>query len=370
MWFSTPDSSQFSTPALAVYPDRISTNIKQTLDVVANKTERLCPHVKTHKCGNILQLFVNAGITQFKCSSIDELQLLVRNPATNFALLAKQPVGPDLDHVVSIAAENQNCNVAAIVDSEQTLDELLSSAIKHDIEFEVLLDINNGMDRTGIRASDEAFDLYRRLSESKQLRPGGLHVYDGHIHDSDASVRKQNVEAAMEEVLQFRSRLLDAGFDVPRLITGGTPSFPIHAEHSDRICSPGTPALWDAGYAHNYPDLPFVPAAVLLTRVISKLERDTYCLDLGYKSISSEMRPPRAKFLSIDVVEEVAHSEEHLVIRVADGETLRVGQVVFALPWHICPTVARHSELLVVEEQRIVDRWRVSRDRVPPRQTG
>src|SRR5947207_2782744 len=80
---------------------------------------------------------------------------------------------------------------------------------------------------------------------------------------------------------------------------GGSPTFPIHASHTDRECSPGTTVLWDFGYGDKYPDLAFQPAAVLLTRVISKPGPDRLCLDLGHKAVAPEMPHPRVRLLEL-----------------------------------------------------------------------
>jgi len=54
------------------------------------------------------------------------------------------------------------------------------------------------------------------------------------------------------------------------LVTGGTPTFPLHARREGVECSPGTCVLWDANSLGKLPDLDFQNAAVLLTRVISR----------------------------------------------------------------------------------------------------
>lgn len=364
MWFQISNAQQVNTPSLAIYPTRILQNIHAMKSRVQS-TQHLCPHIKTHKSSEILSCFIESGISQFKCANLAELALVAESQST-FALHAMQCVGPQVAAFARLAASHPHCTFATLVDNSQSLHELAECVAQHGIHVDVLVDVNNGMNRTGIRPhSQEAFELYQEIARCDSVNAGGLHVYDGHIHDSDINVRTARVNEAMDDVLALRERILADGLAVPRLITGGTPTFPIHAQYEDRICSPGTPALWDAGYSESFPDLEFLPSAVLLTRVTSSLGEGLYCLDLGYKSIAAEMRPPRAKFLNIPVVEEVSHSEEHLVVRVDGTTSLNVGDLVYALPWHICPTVARHHELLVVEDQKVVNRWSVgARDRV------
>jgi D-serine deaminase-like pyridoxal phosphate-dependent protein len=94
----------------------------------------------------------------------------------------------------------------------------------------------------------------------------------------------------------------------------------------------GTP-----GYEKKIPDLPFVPAALVLARVVSKPSTGLLCVDLGHKALASEMPHPRVKFLNVDVKEFVTHSEEHMVIATEDASRFVVGDCVYGLPWHILP---------------------------------
>jgi len=52
-------------------------------------------------------------------------------------------------------------------------------------------------------------------------------------------------------------------------------------------------------------------------------------------------------------------SEEHLVVETPQAGGYAVGDVVYAVPRHVCPTVALHDEAVVVRDRRAVDRWRV-----------
>ena len=143
------------------------------------------------------------------------------------------------------------------------------------------------------------------------------------------------------------------------IIAGGSPTFPIHARRSGVELSPGTTVFWDAGYGTKLPDLPFEPAAFLITRVVSRPAPDCLCLDLGHKAVSAEMAPPRAVFPSLPDAEAVSHSEEHLVIRTARAAEFQIGDVLYAIPWHVCPTVALHQEAWLVREGKAVERWTV-----------
>ena len=147
---------------------------------------------------------------------------------------------------------------------------------------------------------------------------------------------------------------------MPRVVAGGTPTFPMHARRPEVECSPGTCVFWDAGYAAKLPDLDFFPAALLLTRVISRPGANRLCLDLGHKAVASEMPHPRVQLFGLEDAAFVTHSEEHLVIETPRATEFAVGQILYGLPRHVCPTVALHNEVFVVRDGRAGETWPVT----------
>jgi D-serine deaminase-like pyridoxal phosphate-dependent protein len=130
-------------------------------------------------------------------------------------------------------------------------------------------------------------------------------------------------------------------------------------------CSPGTLALHDYNYSHNYPELGIEPAAILLTRVISRPAGNRITLDLGSKAVAPDQPPGKRCFLlNVGEYEALMQSEEHLVVSSPQADKFTPGDVVYAMPAHVCPTVALHKQALVVENGMVVERWDiVARDR-------
>jgi D-serine deaminase-like pyridoxal phosphate-dependent protein len=232
----------------------------------------------------------------------------------------------------------------------------------------VLLDIDCGQHRTGVPAGPRAGALYERIASTKGLTAAGLHIYDGHNHQRDPNERRAAVEAAWQPAARLRHELVAAGLPVPRVVAGGTGSFPIFAQIDDPTIelSPGTILFHDWGYSETFPDLRFTPAAVLLTRVVSRPTSDRVTLDLGYKAVASD--PPagnRLMFPALPTAKAVLQNEEHLVLETSEAERFQPGDELIAIPRHICPTCALHKLAYVVAEGRLVGSWQVTaRDRV------
>ena len=127
-----------------------------------------------------------------------------------------------------------------------------------------------------------------------------MHVYDGHIHESDYNIRKEICDNAFDLMIQLKNTIENLGIKIKTIVAGGTPTFPIQCTKGKYRSESGTPLLWDQGYSDAYKDLKFLPAAILLTRIVSKPKANYICFDLGHKSVASEMALPRVKILNFD----------------------------------------------------------------------
>jgi D-serine deaminase-like pyridoxal phosphate-dependent protein len=232
-------------------------------------------------------------------------------------------------------------------------------ARKTGIETSVWLDINNGMNRTGIIPGEKAIKLFNRITDSQMLIAEGLHVYDGHIHEPDFLLRQKMCDDAFSDVTNMIDELAGDGIGAIKIVAGGTPSFPVHALRSDIECSPGTTILWDYKSNSSFADMEFLYAALLLTRIVSKPAPELLCLDLGHKAIASEMPLPRISFFGMKKYEVINHSEEHMVIRTPEANNYKTGDHLYGIPWHICPTVDRYDFVNVVNDHKASELWNV-----------
>lgn len=357
-WFEIANATEIASPALLVYLDRVDENLRRML-AIAGSAARLRPHIKTHKMPQLITRQLALGITKFKCATIAEAEMAAGSGAPD-VLLACQPVGPNASRLMELCQRFPKTKFSTIVDDAGAIDSLAKSAATGSKRLEVLLDLDVGQHRTGVEPGPAAARLYAHIAAQAALVPGGLHVYDGHIDDREVAAREAACAKAFAPVESLRRTLVESGLPVPRVVAGGSPTFPIHARRPDVECSPGTSVFWDAGYTFKLPDCNFLPAALLLTRVISKPAPNRLCLDLGHKAVASEMPHPRVTLFNIPDAVFAGHSEEHLVIETPSASRFAVGDLLYGLPWHICPTVALHAEAWVVEAGRSTQRWPVT----------
>ena len=359
-------TSDLLSPSLIIYRALVVENLKAMIDI-AGSPARLRPHIKTHKMPAIVKLTESLGIHQHKCATIAEAEMAAIAGAQD-VLIAFPIVGPNVDRVARLIPKYPQTIFRLMVDHPDVAKALSAGLALLEKPVAVLVDLDVGMGRTGIAPGDEAFALYELIAGLPNFVPDGLSAYDGHINDPDLEVRRTRASEGLARTLDLRDRLESNGFDVPRLVLGGTPTFPIHAQVQEPgvECSPGTTTLYDHSYASKYRDLPFVPAALVLTRVISQPRPGRLSLDLGHKAVAGD--PPvgqRVQLLDVPEVTFVGHSEEHLVIDTPAARDYPPGTVILGIPTHVCPTCALHKWAYVVEDGELVDRWEVAaRDRV------
>lgn len=356
-WYEIQNDHEIATPALLVYPDRITYNIKRMIEI-AGDVNRLRPHVKTYKNAEIIRMQQAYGIHKFKCATIAEAELLAQCMAGD-VLIAMQLVGQNVTRFYELVKTYPETRFSTLVDDLGHAKLLGDISCQNGLITPMWLDINVGMNRTGIIPDKSAQELYKYLSVNKHIQAMGFHVYDGHLRDSDFEQRKNQCDASFGSVLQLKEDLSAQGINVDTIIAGGSPSFPIHALRKDVELSPGTVLLWDAGYSKRFPEMDMQVAAVLISRVLSKPVEGIITSDLGHKSIAPEMNFPRIELLNAKDLEQVSQSEEHFVFKTNQWESYKIGDLIYGIPMHICPTVAKYQYLQVVKSAKVVGRWKV-----------
>jgi D-serine deaminase-like pyridoxal phosphate-dependent protein len=355
-WYEVENIEKLDSPALIFYPERIRQNIEIAKSIVGD-VHRLRPHVKTHKSIEITSLMLEAGITKFKCATIAEAEILGMCNVPD-VLLAYQPVLGKVRRLVSLMDKYNATQFSCLVDNANTAAMIAVEAQKAKVDIAVFIDVNIGMNRTGVLPKD-VIALYEFCTMQKGIVVRGLHAYDGHIYSSDLAQRKAECEEGFKPVQELVNAIEKRGYEKPIVVAGGTPTFPVFAQMKNIECSPGTFTLWDEGYRVLYPDMPFLNAAVIITRVISKLDSSTFCLDLGHKAIAAENSlDKRIRFLNAPEVKFLSHSEEHLVIR-SSNKQLGIGDVLYGVPIHICPTCALYDFASIVVNGQVVDEWEI-----------
>jgi len=363
--YTIEDTSEIISPGLVVFRDIVEENIGKML-AIAGDPHRLRPHCKTHKMRQIVEMQVAQGVLKHKVATFAEAEMVVSAGATD-VFLAYSLVGPNIGRAVKFRQKYPDIIFMVTADHADPIRQLGAAMSAGGTTIDVLLDLDTGQHRTGIAPGERAVELYQSLADTAGLIPGGLHLYDGQNHQTDLADRRAAVMQCWDQTAALRDKLVAGGLPVPRIVAGGTGSFPIYASIDDPAIelSPGTCAFHDVGYGEMFPDLYFQPASLLLTRVISRPTADRVTCDLGYKAVASD--PPadrRVSFPDIPDAKLVLQNEDHLVVQTQRADRFQPGDELLAIPRHTCPTSALHKQAYIISGGKLVDRWDVAaRDR-------
>src|SRR5271155_3847393 len=259
------------TPALVVYPEIIASNIERTVKLLGGDADRWRVHIKTAKLGYTLRMMVERGVRNFKCATTLELLVACQSGAAD-VLLAYPTIGANARRVRKIAEQFPDVRLSVLAENEEQVRQWRGSRLG------VFLDINPGMNRTGIEQShgEEVVSLVRAIGTSG-LEFRGLHYYDGHHRQADELERTKAAHEGYRCLLEIVKAIERSGARVPEVITAGTPTLPCslsfegfrNASFVHRI-SPGTVVYSDASsLAQLPPEYGYRPAVLVIARVVS-----------------------------------------------------------------------------------------------------
>ena len=354
------NARELITPALAIYPEIVDANIAATLRLLGGDANRWRPHVKTAKLGFIMHRLVERGVMQAKCSTTVELETACAAGIRD-VLLAYPVVGANAARVREIAAANPRARISVLVENTAQVKAWAGSGIG------IFIDVNPGMDRTGI----EQEHLTEILEVARTAGPAfrGLHYYDGHMHAAALEEREKQAHRGYDRLMQIAGEVERAGFKIEEVITSGTPAFPCSASYAPfrsasfvHRASPGTVVYSDATSLTQLPsEWGYQPAAVVVSTVVSHPKANYLTCDAGHKSVSADAGVPTCMVIGHADLRPLKPSEEHLPMEVLNGAARpEIGEALYLVPRHVCPTVNNFDDALLVSGNRVIGIERVT----------
>ncbi len=356
MNYSIEDAKSLLTPALAIYPEIVDSNIDATLRLLGGDANRWRPHVKTAKLGFIMRRLAEHGVVQAKCSTSMELAAACEAGIKD-VLLAYPVVGANAARVRDLAEKYPNARISVLVENPDQL------AAWKGTRIGIVIDVNPGMDRTGIEQDRVAAILEVARAAGPAFR--GLHYYDGHVASHGLEEREKIAHRGYDRLME----IVDA-FDQPveEVITSGTPAFPCSVSYAPfrsgkfvHRTSPGTVVYSDATSMTQLPaGWGYQPAAVVVSTVVSHPKANYLTCDAGHKSVSADAGVPTCEVAGRPDLRPLKPSEEHLPIEVLGGARPEIGESLYLIPRHVCPTVNNFDDALIIVGGRVVGVERVT----------
>lgn len=308
------------------------------------------PHFKTHKCVEIAREQVAAGAIGVTCATVWEAQALV-SAGIDEILIANEIVGAARMSVLGELAQNARITVA--VDDPDNAATLAEVVRAHGAELGVIIEVDVGLHRGGVRSTQEAVLLARHVESLSGVQLRGLMGYEGHVvTERDAAVRRRRAAVAMDELAGVVDALRADGHTVEIVSAGGTNTYDMTgADPRVTELQAGTYVVMDAAYAPLAPA--FHPALTITATVVSR-QGATAVLDCGTKSLAVDAAPPTSPTGSVREVH-----EEHTLLDVRDGGPPALGDVLELIVGYCGGTINLHDVYFVASGEEIVDIWQI-----------
>ena len=347
--------ADLATPALIVDVPALDRNIATMAQFFADGPCRLRPHVKAHKTPAIAKRQLAAGsCVGLTCATVSEAETLAS--LTDDILIANEVIGET--KWARVAALARTLRVTTAVDSPRGAEGLAAAAQVAGVRIGVLVDLDVGQGRCGVRPGEQALSLARLVGALPALELRGVMGYEGHVQPMrDRAARHASAREAMQALVETAELLRGAGLACPIVSAGGTGTYDV----SGRV--PGVTEIQAGSYAlmdTDYGDVgvPFVPAFFVLGTVVSRPALDRIVLDCGHKSATKDHGPPLVDGIAGARV--TAFNDEHAVVAVPRECTAAIGDRVRLRPSHTDPTVNLHDVFYAIEGDRVVDVWPIA----------
>ncbi|MBI5115590.1 DSD1 family PLP-dependent enzyme [Candidatus Poribacteria bacterium] len=342
------------TPALLIDLDRMEHNIKKMASFFDMQFSNLRPHTKTHKCPVLAHKQLQAGAQGITCAKLGEAEVMAAAGIRDI-LIANQIVGPD--KIARLANLARHCDIMVAVESRHNVADLSMAARHAGSTIRILIEVDVGMHRCGVKSPEEAVSLAQKILESPGLQFEGIMGYEGHaVMIPELDDRRQACLKSMQVLIGARDALLKSGIEVKIVSAGGTGTYNIAGSYPGVTeIQAGSYILMDAKYRSVLQD--FESALTILSTVTSRPDKETAILDAGMKAMTFEFGMPELVGVAGAAVSFLSEEHGHLYLEDADPQ---VGEKVELIPSHCCTTINLHDRFYAVRGDRLEAVWSVA----------
>jgi len=344
--------SELETPALLLDLDIARQNIAVMAGHMERAGKSLRPHTKTHKAPQIARLQVDAGAIGVSTATAWEAIVMI-DAGVDDILVANEVVGPSRIRALAEVARDGRVTVA--VDSAANLDDLSAAAVAAGSVIGVLVEVDVGMNRGGVRSKEEALDVARHAVSLPGIEWRGAMGYEGHcMLEPDRALRVTKQGKAMTHLFEVVDHLAADGIECEIVSAGGTGTYDLIAAHP-RVTElqAGSYVFMDAFHGSLIPG--FDVALTVLATVMGR-HGDRVILDAGRKGVGIDLMLPSP--VGIEATTAFV-DEEHTGIDVPASSPLRYGDTVELMAGYGPTTVNLYGRYHVIEGGVVTDIWPV-----------
>ncbi len=343
------------TPAYCLDLNQFEVNVKYMADAIRAAGKAWRPHAKGHKAPAIAWKQLHAGAIGVTCAKVSEAEVMI-NAGIPDVLIANVIAGePKCDRLATLCKSGRPI---ICCDHYAQVEPIAAACRRWGVRCRVLVDINIGLNRTGISPGRDALELAQAIDKIKDLELVGIMGYEGHLMKmQDQDEKRQKVRESLGILKTVRDQFRESGLNCEIVSAGGSGSlaFCKEAEGITELQSGGgifgDPFYVDACYQPG-----IQPALTILATVTSRGALDRAILDSGRKTVNPDIHPPRVK--GLPDAEVVALSAEHCTLKLGpESQRLKIGDKIELFVGYADFTSILHEEFLCFRGDKLESVW-------------
>ncbi|MCY4146869.1 MAG: alanine racemase [Chloroflexi bacterium] len=347
--------ADLDTPALWVDLDILERNIAELAEHFRSAGVQWRPHIKGIRVPAIAQKALEAGAIGVTCATIREAERMAASGITDL-LIANQIVGDR--KIARLAQLRRQADVKVIVDNADNVRALSAAASGQDLSFEVLIDVDTGMNRTGLPPGPAVVDLAKAVDQSEGLRFRGLMSWEGHVLAMpNPEERAQATADAIQQLLAVSRDCRAAGREAAIVSGGGSGTYkttPFIAGMTE--IQAGGAIFCDVIYQSW--GVETTPCLFVKTIVSSRPAPDRIVVDAGFKTLPVWHEQPRG--VNLEAVKSHTASAEHgILVLERANQRVKVGDLLDFVVGYTDSTIILHRQLYGIRQGKVEVVWDV-----------
>ncbi|WP_455368027.1 DSD1 family PLP-dependent enzyme [[Eubacterium] cellulosolvens] len=348
------EKNEIDTPALLIDIDIMKKNLRLMADFFRDKSAKLRPHTKVHRCPAIANMQIKEGAKGICCQKVGEAEVMAE-AGLNDIIVTNEVVTPS--KIQRLLALTTLSTITVPIDNPDNASLLSKLTLRSKTKLNVLIDIHMGSQRCGVEPGEPAVKLAKHVMKLKGLYLKGLMGFEGHISWMMPREKRQIECEKLENLLLETKKLFEQeGIPVEEISTGTTGTYDITAKYIGITeVQAGTYILMDHIYHKYVPE--FTPALSVLSTVISTPSPQRAITDIGIMSMNTSYGLPVLKKLP-DIEVKDLHAE-NTILQLKKSLKLKIGQKIEFLPTYIDGTVNLHNQFHVIRKGKLEAIWNI-----------
>ena len=351
-----------TTPALVLDLDAFERNLANHARSCGEAGIRLRPHAKTHKCSEIAKRQIEAGAVSVCCATLHEATVMVNAGISGVLISSPIVGGAKVNRLIELNKKAEKLMIVA--DNRSNIADISNTAERENTELDVLIDIDIGMQRTGIHNLEEIVALAAMIEKCANLTYRGVQAYSGRVqHIENYLDREKEYGAQLDHLVAVLEALNKANLKPAIISGGGTGTHAI--DHQRKIFTEhqtGSYIFMDVEYnevelSQNAPS-PFQTSLFMQCSVVSNNADGFVTIDGGYKCFATDGPKPEVATESLPGALYDRFGDEHGKIILGENcQKPAIGTSIILITPHCDPTVNLHNYLHCIRGDKLIDIW-------------